>query len=89
MKIDEIHRVTFYASARAAARGNVLANQEELRGSELMGMRQESTSEIVSEDTVMIRRRTPIQVWHSWSERVRQRYNAAIQQWPIVRKSDL
>ncbi|KAG0580316.1 hypothetical protein KC19_4G164600 [Ceratodon purpureus] len=71
-------------SARAAARGNVLANQEELRGSELMGMRQESTSEIVSEDTVMIRRRTPIQVWHSWSERVRQRYNAAIQQWPII-----
>lgn len=62
----------------------MLANQEELRGSELMGMRQESTSEIVSEDIVMIGRRSPIQVWQSWSQRVRQRYNAALQQWPIV-----
>ena len=86
VKIDESHLLICYASARAAARGNILANQEELRGSELMGLRQESTSEIVSEDIVLIRRRSPIHVWQSWSVRVRQRYNAALQQWPIVRE---
>lgn len=75
-----------YASARAAARGNVLANQEELRGSEIFGLTQESTSEIVVEDATMVRRRSPIQVWQSWSARVRQRYNGALQQWPVVRK---
>lgn len=80
------HLLLCYASARAAARGNVLANQEELRGSEIIGLTRESTSEIVVEDMSMIRRRSPIQVWQSWSQRVRQRYNAALQQWPVVRK---
>lgn len=69
------------ASARAAARGNALANAEELRG---IGFTQESTSEIGGEDIVLSQRRSIIQIWQSWSQRMRQRYNAALQQWPTV-----
>lgn len=69
------------ASARAAARGNALANAEELRG---IGFTQESTSEIGGEDIVLSQRRSIIQIWQSWSQRMSQRYNAALQQWPTV-----
>ncbi|XP_024393440.1 peroxisome biogenesis factor 10 isoform X2 [Physcomitrium patens] len=68
-------------SARAAARGNALANAEELRG---IGFTQESTSEIGGEDIVLSQRRSIIQIWQSWSQRMSQRYNAALQQWPTI-----
>lgn len=86
MEFDQKASFFCCASSRAAARGNVLANQEEFRGIEIMGLTQESTSEVVVEDISMIRRRSPIQVWRSWSGRVRQRYNVALQQWPVVSK---
>lgn len=66
----------------------LLANQEELhfaRGnSSNINVGGESTSRMLNEESEARGVNTPIQIWQSWAERVRQSYNSAIQEWPRV-----